>query len=92
MKNPELPQNLESEKKYKWIIIEDNKGLKHPICPDCQKGKHNHPLNSQELKKEGRADCKNLGKVNGKLYQCHCGHGGEYKNGKWVSWEDENNF
>jgi hypothetical protein len=74
-----LDKTLEKEKQME--LIEG-----HPVCKDCLDGKHNHPIDNEELRSNNRADCKNTGKINGNRQQCSCGFGGEYKDGKWIDW------
>lgn len=55
----------------------------HPICWDCLNNIHRHSLEEGE-----RHDCKNVGKINGREYQCHCGFGGVFESGKWINWKE----
>ena len=53
-----------------------------PVCYECQQGIHNHITGVPN-----REDCKNVGQVNGKTYQCHCGFGRFYQGGRWIEME-----
>lgn len=59
----------------------------HPICDKCLAGEHEHPM-TDEVREEKRGDCKKVGTIDGKEYQCHCGHGDWCIGGKWEAWEE----
>lgn len=68
----------------------ESEGMKffegHPVCKECQAGIHNH---NYSLEKQERADCKNIEKIEDQIFQCHCGFGGVYKDGKWQPWPED---
>lgn len=77
----------EKESQFSPPTPEKKEGMKfiegHPICGDCLRNIHNHPLEIGD-----RSDCKVDDVIDGKKYQCHCGFGGVYKDDNWQSWEE----
>ncbi len=82
-----LPSSPEEEGFVRKMELVDG----HPICDKCLAGIHDHP-SPDEHRGEKRVDCKNQGYIDEtdeREYQCHCGDGGQYIDGKWEAWEEE---
>lgn len=76
-------------------LLHQNPELKiiegRPVCQDCIDGKHDHypDFTDKRMQVEMRGDCKNSGKIDGTDYQCNCGLGRFFVDGKWQEWGEK---
>lgn len=75
-------------------LLHQNPELKiidgRPVCQDCIDGKHSHPnFTNKEMQKRNYGDCKNSKIIDGTNYQCNCGLGRFFVDGKWQEWSEK---